>query len=370
MSVLFKILDDPFCFTPDVTVSADSENPNFPASNLKNPFRSAVWRSSGNFVIDSSNNRLDFDEGSGNILATLTSASYSPDGLAAEIKTQMEASGSETYTVSYSPTTLNFTITSDTGGTLDLPFATGPNAGSSVGDTIGFTADLSSALTYSSVLRIHTEEGVVFDLQTAEQVDSIVLLFPKSDGIRLTTSAVVTLQASATNVWTSPGFETTLTIDEDYEKAVKVLAAAEEYRYWRLKIVDPLNSLGFVEIGQLVFQKGVDLGRAPEIGFSRNFADTSQSTFAASGHKHTDIYPTRETLNFSFNILKYLEVQTLHKIFRRVGTHQRICVILDSEEDLFQIEDMTLYGTFAESFDTAHVFQNRFNVPLQVIEEF
>lgn len=52
--------------------------------------------------IDSTNNSLLFNEGGSTLTATITSASYTLSTLAAEIKTQMEAVGAGTYTVTVS----------------------------------------------------------------------------------------------------------------------------------------------------------------------------------------------------------------------------------------------------------------------------
>src|SRR4051812_21363761 len=64
--------------------------------------------------------------------------------------------------------------------------------------------------------RVRTSVGtttlaVVFDMQTTEDINSVVLLWPKEDGIRLTDSATVKIQANATNVWTSPSVDQTVT---------------------------------------------------------------------------------------------------------------------------------------------------------------
>src|SRR4051812_33410514 len=55
-----------------------------------------------------------------------------------------------------------------------------------------------------------TSEWVVFDVVTTEPIDSVVLLWSKEDGIRLSNTAVVKIQANATNVWTSPAVDQTL----------------------------------------------------------------------------------------------------------------------------------------------------------------
>lgn len=52
--------------------------------------------------IDSTNNKLDFDEGGSELTATLSSGTYTLSELATELKTQLDAAGAATYTVSVS----------------------------------------------------------------------------------------------------------------------------------------------------------------------------------------------------------------------------------------------------------------------------
>jgi hypothetical protein len=70
-------------------------------------------------TIDSTNNKIDFIEGSGSALvATLTAGVYSPAELATELATQLNAAGSSTYSVTYDSVTRKFTVSITTGGTI------------------------------------------------------------------------------------------------------------------------------------------------------------------------------------------------------------------------------------------------------------
>lgn len=66
----------------------------------------------GHYEIDATNNKIDFKEDAGaELTATLASAEYATATLlAAQIKTQLEAAGLGTYTITYSATTNKFTI--------------------------------------------------------------------------------------------------------------------------------------------------------------------------------------------------------------------------------------------------------------------
>ena len=103
------------------------------------------------FEITTSNNKFDIDEGSGELTATLEIGIYTPEQMADELKLQLDAAGTKTYTVSFSRTTRKFTIACDS-GTFEVLIDTGTNASASPYDLLGFTgtSDLTGAGTYTS----------------------------------------------------------------------------------------------------------------------------------------------------------------------------------------------------------------------------
>lgn len=64
------------------------------------------------YPINAYNQKIFFDEGAGTLTATLTSSNYTGTQFAAEIQTQLNAAGVDTYTVVYSLQTKKLTITS------------------------------------------------------------------------------------------------------------------------------------------------------------------------------------------------------------------------------------------------------------------
>lgn len=139
-------------------------------------------------VIDSSNNKIDFTEGSGSLVATITSGVYSPTTLCTEIKTQLEAAGAETYTVTFNSLTRKFTIAHG-GATLSLLFASGTNYSVSSGEVLGFDCeDKTGAVTYTSqyclsgILRLskpiemHREGATMY--QSAREAGKIFYMDP------------------------------------------------------------------------------------------------------------------------------------------------------------------------------------------------
>jgi len=83
------------------------------------------------------NRHIDFDEGSGEVTASLTVASYSPSDLAAQIVTKMDAAGVDSYTATIEAGTGLWTIASATGGTFSLLWSTGTNSANTAGTLLG-----------------------------------------------------------------------------------------------------------------------------------------------------------------------------------------------------------------------------------------
>ena len=115
-------------------------------------------------IIAGYNDAIDFNEGGAELNAILTAGTYTADELCAEIKTQLDDEGANTYTPVYNPVTAKFTIAAD--GTLSILWLSGTNTLTSVGLTIGFviTADDSGASTYTADNAVL---GIPADLQNA-----------------------------------------------------------------------------------------------------------------------------------------------------------------------------------------------------------
>lgn len=113
-------------------------------------------------VVATGANVLTFDIGGGNVTATIPVGVYkSPHDLAAAVLTGIQAAAAGTYTFTYSDSTGKFTITKSA-GTLDVDWLTGTDT---IGATLGFTADDTGALTYTSdsALDLSSPQNPSFD---------------------------------------------------------------------------------------------------------------------------------------------------------------------------------------------------------------
>jgi hypothetical protein len=101
-------------------------------------------------VITGLNDQIAFNEGASNLTATISGGDYNASSLATEIKTQLDAAGADTYTVTYSEVMHNYTIASD-GSSLSLLWSTSNNSrAQEFGKLIGFdiSADDTGATSY------------------------------------------------------------------------------------------------------------------------------------------------------------------------------------------------------------------------------
>lgn len=131
-------------FSIDQAYLDDSGTPTYTAYKLDYDLTDDV------IVIDSTNNKIDFLDNVTAVAATITAGVYSPTTLCTEIKTRMDAAGSQTYTVTFDSITRKFTIAHG-GATLQLKFATGTNVANSASTVLGYEMeDLTGAVTYTS----------------------------------------------------------------------------------------------------------------------------------------------------------------------------------------------------------------------------
>jgi len=368
----FRILDFNFVQDSTVTLTASSEDPEFPATNIANPLRPKVWRSAktGNFVIDATNDNIDFDEGGGELNATIASGTFTASTLATAIKTALEAAGAETYTITFSLVTGKWTIATG-GATLSLLWDTGTNTATSVGASIGFdvSSDDTGSLTYTAAaIAIHTQESVVIDLQTEESIDSFAMVFDPVDGIKFTEDVVLKLQANATLNFTSPSVDVTLSIDQTYSTITHFFTSAQDFRYWRVQIIDPKNSNLQVEFSKIMLSFATQLTQSPEIGFVDKLMDQSRSQQNDYGHQYFDVFPVRRSFTFNYAALTESDLEKLWIIYNRVGTVTPIGISLDPIGTIFDKDRFFMYGRFTKAFKSTNVFFTFFDNNIEILE--
>lgn len=199
----------------------------------------------------------------------------------------------------------------------------------------------------------NANQWVVFDLKTTEGIDSVVLLWEK-ENYRLSDSATIKVQANATNVWTSPALDQTLTFNDTYERASHFFSSVQSYRYWRITIDDSSNVYGYVSLGVVILGKGESI-EEPDRGFNFNLNDTSTVTKTDFGHKYTDEYPILASLKIDFNYLDFESTEAFVALYNQVGTRSTLYITLDSAGTVFGRDTFALYGKFTDSLNLTHI---------------
>lgn len=87
--------------------------------------------------ITEDNCKMDFDEGGGELTATLDYGTYTPEEIATEVALQLNAAGAFTYTCTFNRSTRILTITSSS--SVEMLFLSGSNAVESAYSTLGFS---------------------------------------------------------------------------------------------------------------------------------------------------------------------------------------------------------------------------------------
>lgn len=126
-------------------------------------------------VVDASNNKIDFTDDIGAVVATLSNAVYkTPVNFAAHVASVMTqasvGSGNDAISVSYSSITGKYTLSSD-GSTFELDFSSGPNTANTSAGILGFAvADETGATSYSSDNAIDLSAPFTPDFDDADNI--------------------------------------------------------------------------------------------------------------------------------------------------------------------------------------------------------
>lgn len=343
----------------------------FPASNAYDTSRSKVWKTGGNFEITSTNNKLYINDGSDKTV-TLTAASYTYSTLAAHVQTQLNASSSN-WTCTYSTTTHKFTIARSS-GTAVLRETQTTNA---VWDTLGYNqgADITGTPFVADESRIHTSEWLKCDCGVPQTATFACLLGSIDEEFSLTQNAVVTLQASNLDSWTSPAVSVDLPVESLSAMAFLDDSFSTPYRYYRIKIVDRLNplgpegiSIGYAYIGDHVTMTNTNIA----VGFSKILQDPSIVQSSENGALFFEVRPRyREISSAEIQYLSGTEYDELEQFFYDVGIRTPFLVSIDPGVEVSRkLEDMTHMMIMSRPPELAHILRDMYNVSFDMREAF
>lgn len=205
----------------------------------------------------------------------------------------------------------------------------------------------------------NTTQSITIDMGSAKDVDSVILLFAKEGNLTFSGSEVITIQANATDVWTTPSIDQVMTLSQ-YRQASHYFSTTESYRYWRVTITDPSSSSSYIELGKIVIGKSLDI-QCAQNGFIMAYDDNTKRQTNDYGTAYADIFPVIKTMNIDYNVLDYDTITMLENVFLSVGSYIPVFMCLDEMELLFNKDHLSIYGLFSDKFSATHINYNLFN---------
>ena len=170
-----------------------------------------------------------------------------------------------------------------------------------------------------------TSQTIVFDLGSARAVDYFAILKHN-----MTSSATIHIQANASDVWTAPTIDVTLTWTVN--NILYNWSSAQTYRYWRITISDATNTDGFISMSKVYLGNYVQL---PNMGKSQKLNTTSTSDVAESvgGQSYGDPGYFYLSGDITFPVIEDSEKLIIENLFRLTDKYIPV-ILLIWENDL------------------------------------
>jgi hypothetical protein len=348
------------------TLGTASAVTGFPLANSVDETRYLVWLPSGRFVIASTNCKIYINDGSDKTV-TLTTGTYNTGALlAAQVQTQLNASSSN-WTASYSTTTGKFTI-GRSSGTSTFRFATTTDAAWS---TLGYTQIANTSMstgTASSIRVNHTSEVWPVDLGSALACSAFHVITTAGTVFPISSSATMTLKASATNNFSSPDLTVTLTRSDD---GISKFFTESSYRYWQFEFSDPQNSLGpeGFPIAYVYLGPYIEPSRNIINGFSAQLVDPSVKVESESGVT----FWRRRTKYWKFSGLEIANISgddrvEVMSVFKDLGRSSTFFISLDPDSAISEDGELTKFVAFDGDPQLRHYRYDQYTYSFDLVE--
>jgi hypothetical protein len=365
----------------DLTVLANSdvssEQTAFPVTNAYNKNRrSKVWRSNGYYQVTSSNNGIVFNDGTGNVTASIAVGEYSSTAsFMAAVDAALEAAGVANYTVTQNAN-LKFVISSDLSGGATVFQLITTNAGFTAIDLLGFdnSANKTGASSYTSdVVRINSSEWIRWDMGISTNPDSFFLIGPRNKPLKIAPNATITLQGNETNNFTTPSYSQAITYDDEVLAIVSETGfnTAGGLRYWQVVFDDRTNPLGYIELGAMSLSNFYSPTRGgAQFPLQSNLIDRTETIFSEGGQTFSDIKETSAGFNLTWSALKKDELEALVNLFNKVGIGVPFFITLDAEAGFSTSVNRSIkYVKFKDEPSYRLVSPNNFSMEMKFEEQ-
>lgn len=324
----------------DILANSDvsSEQAAFPVVNAYSKYRrSKVWRSNGYYKVTASNNQIVFrDDTTTNIIASIAVGEYtSTASFMTAVDAALEAVGASAYTVTQNAY-FKFVISSNLSGGATAFQLRVENAGFTASGLLGF--DTATALTGSSsytadFLRIqYPNDWILWDMGISTNPKHFILIGSRNRAIKISPSAVIKLQGSHTNNFTTPAYDQTISYDSEAMYLFSTTGLhTQALRYWRLSIEDQ-NPLGYIEVGGFFLGDDIEMERgAVQFPLQSSFVDRSDTIFSEGGQSYTEIKPQTQSYQLQWNGLTKNDLEEITQMFREYGVGNPFYISIDSQ---------------------------------------
>lgn len=371
MTANMRYMDNNLAVLTSGQITVSSALASFPFTNAQNTFRSKIWKPSGHFLINDDNNKIYINDGSPKT-ATITNGDYAtPDLLAAQIETQLNAVSSG-WSVNYNltPGDYRFSIAHASAHTLVLSSQT-----DAIWDTIGFTGatdEIISTENFANEPRVHTDEYVIWDLGYNASIKFFAAIGPLGELFSISNSATIKLQANNLNDFSAPQLDITLTLSPG--GLLRFMDDIDDtgYRFWKFSFIDRMSYLGpsGFNISYLYLGDYTELSRNISTGFKKTFIDPSTRTESENGALYFDSKVAFVRLsNINQMYLTQDDRDQLEDLYFRFKKTTPFFLSLDPDLCISgQLYDLTKYVVFDEDLVLDHIIHQYFNVSFSVRE--
>lgn len=168
------------------------------------------------------------------------------------------------------------------------------------------------------------DEWIKFDLGSAKAVQAVILL----DHTLTASDTTIKLQGNATDVWTSPSVDQTLTFNAGTLAAF--LSSAQTYRWWR--IVFTKSAAGeYRDVGRVFLGPFYECAKGPAFkGVRITPVDLSETERSRGGQTYSDQLDSYDEIEIEFMLLPDAQMDQFIALAAAVGTHTPWFVQIDS----------------------------------------
>lgn len=351
----------------DATNTVSSETVGFELTNALNYRRAKTWKPTGRFLIDSTNNKVYFNQ-AGDLIATVANANYATgSALATAVQTAMNAVGSG-WTVTYSSN--RFTLSRSNSRTVQFS-----NTTNAIWNTLGYTwsTDILSNSFPANEKRCHYPyEEIQVDFGAITPIGFFAIIGKIGEEFQISDTATISLLGNNINSFASPQYSQTATVTNDGAFLFLDQDNTTSFRYWRIRIQDFYNPLGNFEISNIYLgqTEELDVNIQNEFEFSLNDA-TEKSESESQVTYFDEKFKQWRFSGLSYALLDKTNMKKLMDIFQEKGISRQFYLCIDPTTAITTtIEQFNRLVFFANTPNFKQVFYDRYNSTCNFVEAF